>query len=35
MVWTDIDPNVKERAQKKLADWFDDDEMKEIDTLFD
>ncbi len=33
-VWTDIDPAVKERAQQKLSDWFDEDEIKEIDTLF-
>jgi uncharacterized membrane protein YkvA (DUF1232 family) len=33
-VWTDIDPDVKQRAQAKLAEWFDDDEISEIDTLF-
>ncbi len=34
-VWVDIDPSVKERAKEKLNDWFDDDEIKEIDELFD
>lgn len=33
-VWTDIDPSVKERAQQKLAEWFDEDEVAEIDNLF-
>lgn len=35
MVWTDVDPEVKERAQKKLKEWFDDEEISEIDTLFE
>ncbi len=35
MVWTDIDPEIKERAEKKLKEWFDDDEIKEIDQLFE
>lgn len=35
LVWTDIDPEVQERARKKLTQWFDDDEIKEIDGLFD
>jgi len=34
-VWTDIDPDIKERAQKKLSEWFDEEEISEIDTLFD
>jgi uncharacterized membrane protein YkvA (DUF1232 family) len=33
-VWTDIDPEIKNKAKEKLTDWFDDDEMSEIDTLF-
>ncbi|MBR4897247.1 MAG: DUF1232 domain-containing protein [Prevotella sp.] len=34
MVWTDIDPSIKEQAKTKLNQWFDDDEIKEIDDLF-
>ena len=34
-VWTDIDPKVQERAKSKLQEWFDSDEIKEIDSLFD
>jgi uncharacterized membrane protein YkvA (DUF1232 family) len=34
MVWTDIDPDIKSRAQQKLSEWFDEDEIAEIDTLF-
>ena len=34
-IWVDVDPEVKERAKNKLANWFDEDEIKEIDSLFD
>ncbi len=34
-IWVDVDPEVKERARKKLGSWFDDDEIQEIDSLFD
>ncbi len=34
-VWTEIDPSIKERAEKKLKEWFDEDEIKEIDQLFE
>jgi uncharacterized membrane protein YkvA (DUF1232 family) len=34
-VWVDVDPEVKRKAQEKLQKWFDDDEIKEIDNLFD
>ncbi len=34
-VWTEIDPSIKERAEKKLKEWFDDDEIQEIDQLFE
>lgn len=33
-VWTDIDPTIQERAKEKLAKWFDDDEISEINDLF-
>ena len=35
MVWTDIDPSITQRAKDKLGQWFDEDEMAEIDHLFD
>jgi uncharacterized membrane protein YkvA (DUF1232 family) len=34
-VWTDIDPEIQQRAKEKLAQWFDEDEMKETENLFD
>ena len=34
LVWTDVDPDIKSRAHKKLGEWFDDDEIEEIDQLF-
>jgi uncharacterized membrane protein YkvA (DUF1232 family) len=33
--WVDVDPEIKERAKKKLDNWFDDDEIKEINSLFE
>jgi uncharacterized membrane protein YkvA (DUF1232 family) len=33
-VWTDIEPDVKEKAKNRLAKWFDDDEIVEINDLF-
>lgn len=33
-VWTDVEPDIKERAREKLSKWFDDDEIAEIDSLF-
>ena len=33
--WIDVDPEVKERAKERLRKWFDDDEIDEIDTLFE
>jgi len=34
-VWTDIDPEIQEKAKKRLSRWFDDDEIDEIGNLFD
>ena len=34
MVWSDIDPDIKQKAQQKLVQWFDEDEISEIDNLF-
>ena len=33
-VWGDVPEDVKEKAQNKLRDWFDEDEIAEIDDLF-
>jgi uncharacterized membrane protein YkvA (DUF1232 family) len=34
-IWDDVDPTVSARAKEKLSKWFDDDEIAEIDHLFD
>lgn len=34
-VWSDIDPEVQERAKAKLSDWFDEEEISEIGHLFE
>lgn len=34
-VWVDVDPEVKDRARQRLLKWFDDEEIAEIDNLFD
>ena len=33
-VWTDIDPEIQERARERLSKWFDSDEIEEIKDLF-
>ena len=33
-VWTDIDPDIQSKAKEKLAKWFDEDEIEEINDLF-
>ena len=33
-VWTDIDPDIQTKAKEKLAKWFDEDEIDEINDLF-
>lgn len=33
-VWTDIDPEIQAKAKKRLAKWFDEDEIAEIGDLF-
>lgn len=33
-VWTDVEPEIKEKAKERLSKWFDEDEIKEIDDLF-
>ncbi|MBR1503912.1 MAG: DUF1232 domain-containing protein [Prevotella sp.] len=34
-VWTDIDPAIIDQAKKRLSKWFDEEEIAEIDHLFD
>ena len=34
-IWSDIDPEIQEKAKNKLAEWFDEEEIQEIDHLFD
>ena len=34
-VWTDIDPSIQERSKEKLSKWFDEDEIAEINELFE
>lgn len=34
-VCTGIDPEIVEQARKKLSKWFDDEEISEIQNLFD
>ena len=34
-VWTDIDPAIMDQARKRLTKWFDEEEIAEINHLFD
>lgn len=34
-VWTDIDPDIQIKAKERLSKWFDEDEIGEINNLFD
>jgi len=34
-VWGNVSEEIKSKAKEKLNKWFDEDEIKEIDTLFD
>ncbi|MBE6260380.1 MAG: DUF1232 domain-containing protein [Prevotella sp.] len=33
-VWTDVDPDIQVKARQRLAKWFDEDEIEEINELF-
>lgn len=33
-VWTDVEPEIKDKAKEKLSKWFDEDEIEEIGDLF-
>lgn len=34
-VWGNVSEDVKAKAKERLSKWFDEDEIKEIDTLLD
>lgn len=34
-VWTNVDPEIEQKAKEKLAKWFDADEMEESERLFE
>jgi len=34
-VWTGIDPEIIAQAREKLSKWFDEEEINEIQNLFD
>lgn len=34
-VWGNVSEDVKEKAKAKLSKWFDEDEIAEVNTLFD
>ena len=33
-VWNDVDPDIQVKARQRLAKWFDEDEIEEINDLF-
>jgi hypothetical protein len=34
-VWTNVDPEIQQKAHDRLSTWFDEDEQQEADNLFD
>jgi uncharacterized membrane protein YkvA (DUF1232 family) len=34
-VWTGIDPEIIDQAKQRLSKWFDEEEISEIQNLFD
>lgn len=34
-IWGEVNEDVKEKARAKLSQWFDEDEIEEINALFD
>ena len=34
-VWSDVDPDIQVKAKKRLSKWFDEDEIEEINELFE
>ncbi len=34
-VWTGIDPEIVEQAREKLSKWFDEEDISEIQNIFD
>ena len=33
-VWTDIDPDIQQKAKNRLSKWLDADEIEEVNDLF-
>ena len=33
-VWDSVDETIQQKAKAKLSNWFDEDEIKDIDNLF-
>ena len=33
-VWTEVDPDIQVKARQRLSKWFDEDEIEEINDLF-
>lgn len=34
-VWGNVSDDIKDKAKSRLTKWFDEDEIKEINTIFD
>jgi hypothetical protein len=34
-VWSNVDPDIQQRAHERLANWFDEDEQEDAEHLFD
>ena len=34
-VWTEIDPDIQLKAKERLSKWFDEDEIEEINHIFE
>lgn len=34
-VWSNVDPDIEQRARERLANWFDEEEQEEAEHLFD
>ena len=34
-IWDNVSDEMREKAQSKLSKWFDEDEISEIDNLFE
>ena len=34
-VWSNVDPDIQQRAHERLANWFDEDDQEDAEHLFD